>query len=463
MPYFTIGHLIFMKEVIMDNMDFFSINKENELNNNKPLAARLRPNNLEEFIGQSHLISEGKPLNRMIKADRLSSMIFYGPPGTGKTTLAYIIAKSTKMNFVELSATSAGVKDIKEVIKRAEENLSLYSIRTLLFIDEIHRFNKSQQDTLLPHVESGLIILIGATTENPYFEVNKALISRSQVLTLNRFTEDELKKLIQRALNDKKDGLGNKNIIMDDDAINYLIMTANGDARSLLNSLEIAVLSTEKDNNDQIIIDLETIQNSIINKAAIYDSNGDEHYNTISAFIKSMRGSDPDAAVYYLAKMLIAGEDIKFIGRRIIIFASEDIGLADPNAMNIANSAFQSINAVGMPEARIILSNAVIYMALAPKSNSAYLAIDSAIDLIKNNTHLDTPKHLRDTHYSAAKELESGIGYKYPHNYEYGYVEQNYLPKPIKDVKLYNNKTIGYEKSINERLDNIKKRGKDGN
>ncbi|MFL8968627.1 replication-associated recombination protein A [Helcococcus kunzii] len=443
-----------------DNLDFFTFNREEQLNMNKPLAARLRPTNIDDYIGQSHLIGKDKPLYRMIKADRLSSMIFYGPPGTGKTTLAYIIAKTTKMDFVELSATSAGIKDIKAVIDRAKENLSLYSLRTLLFIDEIHRFNKSQQDTLLPHVESGLIVLIGATTENPYFEVNKALISRSHVLTLEKFTDEELIKVTNKALTDKENGYGNKNIELTDEALDYLVRTSSGDARKLLNSLEIAVLSTEEENN-KIFIDLEVIKNSIINKAAVYDKNGDEHYDTISAFIKSMRGSDPNAAVYYLAKMIVAGEDIKFIARRIMIFASEDIGLADPNAINIANSAFQSVNVVGLPEARIILSNAVIYMALAPKSNSAYTAIDDAIKLV-NERHYNVPKHLRDSHYSGAKDLENGIGYLYPHNYDLSWVDQSYLPDELINTKIYNYKSVGYEKAINERLNKIKERGKNG-
>lgn len=446
----------------MDNLDFFDINKEEQLNINKPLAARLRPKRLDEFVGQKHLVGKDKPLNRMIKADRLSSMIFYGPPGTGKTTLAHIIAKTTKMDYQELSATSSGVKDIKAVIQRAEENLAIYSIRTLLFIDEIHRFNKSQQDTLLPHVESGLIVLIGATTENPYFEVNKALISRSQVITLNKLEYNDLKLLINKALSDKEKGYGNKDIKIDDEAIDYLIQTSNGDARSLLNSLEIAVLSTEE-KNGKIILDLETMQNSIIRKAAIYDKNADEHYNTISAFIKSMRGSNPDAAIYYLAKMLHAGEDIKFIARRIIIFASEDIGLADPNAINIANSAFQSIDVVGLPEARIILANAVIYMSLAPKSNSAYLAINNAINFVENNENYEIPMHLRDSHTVGYDKIPNNLRYKYPHDYNYGYTNQRYLPEEISNVKFYNSKNIGYEKNINERLEKIKENEKDGN
>ncbi|WP_103981012.1 replication-associated recombination protein A [Helcococcus massiliensis] len=445
----------------MDNLDFFSMNKEKQLNHFKPLAARLRPDSLDDYIGQEHLVGKDKPLYRMIKADRISSMIFYGPPGTGKTTLAYIIAKASKMNFVELSATSSGVKDIKEVISKAEENLSMYSIRTLLFIDEIHRFNKAQQDTLLPHVESGLIILIGATTENPYFEVNKALISRSQVLTLKSFTDKELRSLIEKTLKNTENGFGNLNVSISEDAIEYLIRTSNGDGRNLLNSLEIAVLSS--DDNDNISIDLDDIKNSIIKKAAIYDKSGDLHYDTISAFIKSMRGSDPDASIYYLAKMLTAGEDIKFIARRIIIFASEDIGLADPNAMNIANSAFQSINVVGMPEARIILANAVLYMALAPKSNSAYMAINKAMSFVNENKNYAIPNHLRDSHYKDADKLDNGIGYLYPHNYEDSYVDQTYLPDDIKDLILYNKKDTGVEKELNSRLNDIKKRRRDGN
>lgn len=446
----------------MDNLDFFEMNKEEQLNINKPLAARLRPKTLDEFVGQKHLVGKDKPLNRMIKADRLSSMIFYGPPGTGKTTLAYIIAKTTKMDYQELSATSSGVKDIKAVIQRAEENLSIYSIRTLLFIDEIHRFNKSQQDTLLPHVESGLIVLIGATTENPYFEVNKALISRSQVLTLKRLEDDDLRLLISNALQDKENGYGTKDIQIDDKAIDYLIQTSNGDARSLLNSLEIAVLSSDE-KNGKIILDLETMQNSIIRRAAVYDKSADEHYNTISAFIKSMRGSDPDAAIYYLAKMLHAGEDIKFIARRIIILASEDIGLADPNAMNVANSAFQSIDVVGLPEARIILANAVIYMALAPKSNSAYLAINEALNFVENNRDYEIPMHLRDSHTVGYNEIPNNERYRYPHDYNYGYTNQRYLPKEIADMKFYNKKNVGYEKNINERLERIKENEKNGN
>lgn len=446
----------------MDNLDFFEMNKEEQLNINKPLAARLRPKTLDEFVGQKHLVGKDKPLNRMIKADRLSSMIFYGPPGTGKTTLAYIIAKTTKMDYQELSATSSGVKDIKAVIQRAEENLSIYSIRTLLFIDEIHRFNKSQQDTLLPHVESGLIVLIGATTENPYFEVNKALISRSQVLTLKRLEDDDLRLLISNALQDKENGYGNKDIEIDDKAIDYLIQTSNGDARSLLNSLEIAVLSSDE-KNGKIVLDLETMQNSIIRRAAVYDKSADEHYNTISAFIKSMRGSDPDAAIYYLAKMLHAGEDIKFIARRIIILASEDIGLADPNAMNVANSAFQSIDVVGLPEARIILANAVIYMALAPKSNSAYLAINEALNFVENNRDYEIPMHLRDSHTVGYNEIPNNERYRYPHDYNYGYTNQRYLPKEIADIKFYNKKNVGYEKNINERLERIKENEKNGN
>lgn len=432
-------------------MDLFELNRKIELEKSAPLADRLRPKSLDAYIGQDHLVGEGKIIRRMIKADRIYSCIFYGPPGVGKTTLAKIISNSTNMAFEEVSAVASGISDLKEKIQIAKDNLAYENKKTILFVDEIHRFNKSQQDYLLPFVEDATIILIGATTENPYFEVNKALLSRAQVLTFERFTEDELRDLLSRAIN----SFDNLDIEISDEAINYIVMTSNGDARTLLNSFELAVLSSEV-NNDKVTLDLEIVKNTVLRKTAIYDKGADEHYDTISAFIKSMRGSDPDASVYYLAKMLDAGEDIKFIARRIMIFASEDIGLADPNAMNIANSCFQSINVVGMPESRIILSNAVIYMALAPKSNSAYMAINEAMDFVKNNKHFEVPKHLRDSHYSGAKSLEYGIGYKYPHSYKFAYTKQNYLPDEIIDKKFYNKKEIGYEKSINERLEKIK-------
>jgi ATPase related to the helicase subunit of the Holliday junction resolvase len=355
----------------------------NVFRKNAPLSDRLRPRKIEDFVGQEHIIGEGKFLTRAIKADRISSMIFYGPPGTGKTTLAMVIANSTKMNFEKISAVTSGVKEIREVINKAEESLKSSNKRTILFIDEIHRFNKAQQDALLPFVEKGIIILIGATTENPYFEINKALLSRMMVIELKPLSRDELNVLLDRALHDKEYGLGNLNIDIADDAIDYLLTVADGDARVLLNSLEIGALSTEPLADGIRHISLDDIKNSIQIKSFKYDKGSDEHYDTISAFIKSMRGSDPDAAVFYLAKMLNAGEDPKFIARRIMIAASEDVGNADPNAIVIATNAFYAVNAIGMPEARIILSQATIYVACAPKSNSSYLAINSALEDIK--------------------------------------------------------------------------------
>ncbi len=433
----------------------FELNERDVFEKDSPLAARMRPETLEEYAGQKHLLAKGKPIYRMIKANRISSMILYGPPGTGKTTLASIIARSSKMHFKKLSAVSASKSDIMDLVDEARKNVSMYGEKTLLFLDEIHRFNKLQQDALLPYVEEGLIILIGATTENPYFEVNKALLSRCHLIQLEPLSEEDLRFVMQRALNDKDKGLGNMDIDLDEEAINYLISSSHSDARSLLNSLEIAVLSSEK-KDDKIHISLEDMRDSIIKKTSYYDKDGDSHYDTISAFIKSMRGSDPDAAVYYLGKMLEAGEDIKFIARRIMIFASEDVGLADSNALNVAASAFTAIDAIGMPEARIILSHAVIYMALAPKSNSAYLAIDSALGFIKSNPPSQPPLHLRDAHYSGAKDLGHGLEYKYPHNYNYGYVRQSYLPDEVKDVSFYQGKKIGYESRLNERLQAIK-------
>ncbi len=440
-------------------MDFFEINKQKQLNKNAPLAARMRPESLADYIGQDHLVARDKPLYRMIKADRISSMIFYGPPGTGKTTLAYIIAKTTRMNYEKLSAVTAGVKDIREIIKIAEDNLSMYNTRTILFIDEIHRFNKSQQDALLPFVENGTLILIGATTENPYFEVNKALLSRCQVLQLKHLEEADIEKVLRRALEDKDRGFGNYKISLDDQALAYLIRSSSGDARTALNSLEIAVLSTDQVDG-KISIGMEDIKNSTIKKVAIYDKSSDQHYNTVSAFIKSMRGSDPDAALYYLAIMLNAGEDIKFIARRMIIFASEDVGNADPKALDLSVSCFNAINIIGMPEARIILSQTAIYLALAPKSNSSYLAIDRAMDFVRTSYHRDIPNHLKDSHYSGAKKMGLGNDYKYPHDYENGYVDQNYLPEDMRR-EFYKPVKRGYEKKLVDRLDIIKNMNKE--
>ena len=436
-------------------MDLFTMNMENNLKKNAPLAERMRPKVLEDFIGQKHILGKDKFLYRSIKADRLSSMIFYGPPGTGKTTLAMVIAKSTKMNFEKLSAVSAGIKDIREVVDKAKEYLKLYSKRTILFIDEIHRFNKTQQDALLPYVERGIIILIGATTENPYFEVNKALLSRCQIITIEKLSKAELREILMRALKDKEKGLGMFNVDIAEDAVDYLVEISEGDGRIALNSLELGVLTTPKDDKGIINIDLEVIKDCIQVKQAKYDKGGDEHYNTISAFIKSMRGSDPNAALYWLAKMIYAGEDPKFIARRIIICASEDVGNADPNALTVALSAFKAVETVGMPEGKIPLAQAAIYVACAPKSNAAFSGILKALDDVKNKRIGEVPDYLKDANYKGASDFNHGIGYKYPHDYENSFVEQDYLPPELKEAKYYEPTENGYEKVIKERLSKL--------
>ena len=433
-------------------MDLFELNKQYELEKSAPLADRLRPKTLHDYIGQEHLVGDGRIINRMIKADRIYSMIFYGPPGVGKTTLAKIISESTNMAFEELSAVSSGIADVKKKIEIAQGNLSYENKKTILFIDEIHRFNKSQQDYLLPFVENSTIILIGATTENPYFEVNKALISRMYVFELKSLTDDDLDKLIKQAL-EKDNVLKNKNIIIEDETMDTLIKYSNGDSRALLNALEIAIFS-ENEKDGKIIIGKETIENSIQKKIAIYDKKGDRHYDTISAFIKSMRGSDIDAALFYLAKMLESGEDIKFIARRMIIFAAEDISNADPNALILATSTFDAINTVGMPEARLILAQTVTYLAAAPKSNSTYKAITKAIDFVKNNADKEVPNKLKDSHYAGSKNLVHDT-YLYPHDFG-GYVKQEYLPDDFINERFYEPVEVGYEKLMIERLKNTK-------
>ncbi|KGF36854.1 ATPase AAA [Peptoniphilus lacrimalis DNF00528] len=435
-------------------MNLFDLSMEKNLNNKSPLADRLRPKNLEEFVGQDHIIGQGKFLSRLIKSDRVNSLLFYGPPGVGKTTLAKIIANLTNKNFVELSAVTSNIKELREVLNKAQDDFKFSNIETIVFIDEIHRFNKTQQDALLPYVERGIIILIGATTENPYFEVNKALLSRLQILNLKALENKDMNKLIDRAISDKIKGFGNLKINLSEKAREFLIRNSSGDGRFLLNSLEIAVLSTDKVDNE-VNLTLDVLENSMQRKKLLYDNGGNEHYDTISAFIKSLRGTDPDASLYYLAKMLESGEDIKFIARRMIIFASEDVGNANPMAMVVASACFQNINAVGMPEARIILGQCATYLACSVKSNAAYRGINEAISDIKEERKATIPIYLRDKNNPANKSYEK---YLYPHDYENSYVKQDYLPYELKDKKYYKPKNIGYEKEI---IDYFKKIGKE--
>lgn len=433
-------------------MDLFEYNMSRQFNNTAPLAARMRPETLDEYVGQEHIIGKGKMLYNVIKADKLGSIILYGPPGTGKTTLARVIANTTKRKFEQLNATTSGIKEIKEVVQKAKENAGMYNLGTILFIDEIHRFNKAQQDALLPHVENGTVTLIGATTENPYFEVNRALVSRSYIFELRPLGKNNIKELIKRAVLDKDKGFGNMYINIEDKAVNFIAEVSNGDARRALNAVELAVLSAEPDNNGMINITLENAEECIQKRALNYDKDGDNHYDTISAFIKSMRGSDPDAALYYLAKMIYAGEDPKFIARRIVICASEDVGNADPHALQVAVSAAEAVNMIGMPESRIILAQAVTYVACAPKSNSALMGIENALSDVKNITVSGVPAHLRDSHYSGASELEHGVGYKYAHNYPGHYVRQQYLPDELLGKIYYEPSENGVEKRISESL-----------
>lgn len=418
-------------------MDLFEYMSEKTQRSEAPLASRMRPETLDEVVGQEHIIGKDRLLYRAIKADKLGSIIFYGPPGTGKTTLAKVIAHTTKADFEQINATVAGKKDMEEVITRAKANLGGYGRKTILFVDEIHRFNKAQQDYLLPYVEDGTVILIGATTENPYFEVNSALISRSRIFELHPLTPEDIRILIQRALSDPVKGVGSFHAVIDADAEAFLSDAANGDARAALNAVELAVLTTDRAEDGRIHITLAVAQECIQKRAVKYDKDGDNHYDTISAFIKSMRGSDPDAAVYYLARMLYAGEDIKFIARRIVICASEDVGNADPMAAVVATNAFLAIERVGMPEAKLILSQAAIYVACAPKSNACYRAITEAAEAVEKYGNAPIPPYLQDAHYRGSSQLGRGMGYKYPHDYPGHWVEQQYLPDALKDRKFY--------------------------
>ncbi len=436
-------------------MDLFEYAREKNMDKEAPLASRLRPSSLDEVVGQQHIIGKDKLLYRAIKADKLGSIIFYGPPGTGKTTLAKVIANTTSSEFTQINATVAGKKDMEAVVHQAKETLGMYQKKTILFVDEIHRFNKGQQDYLLPFVEDGTITLIGATTENPYFEVNGALISRSSIFELNPLEKEDIKTLLHRAVYDMEKGMGSYQAVIDDEALEFLADISGGDARNALNAVELGILTTERNADGKIHITIDVAAECIQKRVVRYDKTGDNHYDTISAFIKSMRGSDPDAAVFYLAKMLYAGEDIKFIARRIMICASEDVGNADPMALTVAVSAAQAAERIGMPEAQIILSQAVLYVAAAPKSNSACSAIFSAMESVKN-CKTTVPVHLQDAHYKGARNLGHGIGYKYAHDYPKHYVEQQYLPEEIRDARFYEPADNGYEKKIREWMEYIR-------
>ena len=438
-------------------MDLFDYMREQKTEKESPLASRLRPTSLEEIVGQQHIIGKDKLLYRAIQADKLSSIILYGPPGTGKTTIAKVIAHTTSADFKQINATIAGKKDMEQVVNQAKETLALYGKKTILFVDEIHRFNKGQQDYLLPYVEDGTVILIGATTENPYFEVNRALISRSSVFELQPLSVEDVKTLLRRAVYDVEKGMGSYGAEIDEDALDFLADIAGGDARNALNAIELGVLTTQRSEDGKIHITLEVAEECIQKRVVRYDKSGDNHCDTISAFIKSMRGSDPDAAVYYLAKMLYAGEDIKFIARRIMICASEDVGNADPQALQVAVAAAQAVERIGMPEAQIILSQAVTYVAGAPKSNAACNAIFSALERVRS-TKTTVPSHLQDAHYKGAANLEHGVGYKYAHDYPEHYVKQQYLPDEIKHERFYEPTEMGEEKRIKERLERLRNR-----
>ena len=436
-------------------MDLFDYMRETNQEKEAPLASRMRPSTLEEVVGQQHIIGKDKLLYRAIKADKLGSLIFYGPPGTGKTTLAKVIANTTSAQFKQINATIAGKKDMEEVVKEAKELLGMYQKKTILFIDEIHRFNKGQQDYLLPYVEDGTITLIGATTENPYFEVNGALLSRSSVFELRSLSRGDVKTLLKRAVYDKEKGMGTFKAEITEEALEFLADVSGGDARNALNAVELGILTTERGADGMIHITLDVASECIQKRVVRYDKTGDNHYDTSSAFIKSMRGSDPDAAVYYLAKMLYAGEDIKFIARRIMICASEDVGNADPMALTVAVSAAQAAERIGMPEAQIILAQAVTYVASAPKSNSATNAIFSATECVRQKK-TTVPAHLQDAHYKGSQKLGHGVGYKYAHDYPGHYVKQQYLPDEIKDARFYEPRALGYEKTIREYLEKLR-------
>lgn len=440
----------------MDNIDMFTYMNEKKQEKESPLAARMRPVTLDEVVGQQHIIGKDKLLYRAIKADKLTSIIFYGPPGTGKTTLAKVIAHTTSAEFKQINATVAGKKDMEEITAQAKQTAAMYDKKTILFIDEIHRFNKGQQDYLLPFVEDGTVILIGATTENPYFEVNGALISRSNIFELHPLEKEDIKTLLRRAVYDEKKGMRAYEAELDADAMEFLAEQSDGDARHALNAIEVGIMTTERSEDGKIHITLEVAQECIQKRVIRFDKTGDNHYNTISAFIKSMRGSDPDAAVYYLAKMLYAGESVTFIARRIMICAAEDVGNADPQALVVATAAAQAVERIGMPESQIILSQAASYVACAPKSNAAVCAIGDAMKCVEETGDLPIPPHLKDAHYKSAAKLGSGIGYLYAHDFKNHYVKQQYLPYELSGKEFYKPSQNGYEKKIKEHLMRIR-------
>jgi len=429
-------------------MDLFDFMQETSSKKESPLASRMRPKTLEEVVGQKHILGPNSLLTRAIRADKLSSLIFYGPPGTGKTTIAKVIANTTKADFVQMNATTSGKKDMEEAVEKAKNSLRMFGKSTILFIDEIHRFNKAQQDFLLPFVEDGTITLIGATTENPYFEVNGALLSRSVIFELKPLSGEDIEVLVERAVTDPVSGMGSYHAVITPEARAFIADRAEGDARAALNAVELGVLTTERAEDGLIHIDLEVAEQCIQKRVLKYDKNGDQHYDTISAFIKSMRGSDPDAAVYYLARMLTAGEDVKFIARRIMICASEDVGNADPMALTVAVSAAQAVERIGMPESQIILAHAAIYVASAPKSNSVVNAIADAMAAVQKVRVETLPPHLQDAHYHGHEALGRGIGYKYAHIYPNHYVDQQYLPDEVAGQTFYHPSDNGYEKNI---------------
>lgn len=437
-------------------MDLFEYMRTNNMEKEAPLAARMRPTTLEEVVGQRHIIGEDKLLYRAIKADKLSSVIFYGPPGTGKTTLAKVIANTTSAQFTQINATAAGKKDMEEVIAGAKDAMGMYGKKTVLFIDEIHRFNKGQQDYLLPFVEDGTVVLVGATTENPYFEVNGALISRSIIFELKPLEKEDIKQLLLRAVYSEEKGMGAYDAVIEDEALDFLADAVGGDARLALNAIELGIMTTQRGEDGKIHIDLGTASECIQKRVIKYDKTGDNHYDTISAFIKSMRGSDPDAAVYYLAKMLYAGESVTFIARRIMICAAEDVGNADPNALTVAVSASLAVERVGMPEAQIILSQAVSYVATAPKSNAAVNAISDAMQTVRETGNLPVPPHLQDSHYKGSARLGRGIGYLYAHDFPNHYVKQQYLPYELSGKEFYRPSGNGYEVKIREHMRRIR-------